>query len=157
MVTGGADLVAVRELFKEYADWVGVDLSFQGFEEELAGLPGDYVAPAGTLLLGVVGGAAAGCIAVRQWRGTDCEMKRLFVRAAFRGSGCGVFLAERAIEWARAAGYERMVLDTLPSMASAQRLYERLGFRDIPAYRFNPIAGTRYMARSLAGPEGGNL
>ena len=104
---------------------------------------------------GFTPGTAAGCVAVRKWRGRDCEMKRLFVRAAFRGSGSGVFLAERAIEWARGAGYTRMVLDTLPSMGSAQRLYERLGFRDIPAYRFNPVPGTRYMARLLLDPGSG--
>ncbi len=152
IVTSGPDLDEVRNLFREYAEWVAVDLSFQGFAEELAGLPGRYVEPEGILLLCRVDGSAAGCIAVRAWQAGACEMKRLYVRAAYRGRGCGVFLAERAIEWARKAGYARMVLDTLPSMATAQQLYERLGFRDIPPYRFNPVAGARFMALDLGRP-----
>jgi GNAT superfamily N-acetyltransferase len=155
IVTSGPDLEVVRSLFREYADWVAVDLSFQGFTEELAGLPGDYLAPSGTLLLCVTEVGPAGCIAVRRRLADECEMKRLYVRPAFQGRGCGVFLAERAIEWAKDAGYRRMVLDTLPSMGSAQRLYARLGFRDIPAYRFNPVPGARFMARDLqVGPAG---
>ena len=151
VVTSGPDVDEVRALFREYAEWVAVDLSFQGFAEELAGLPGEYVAPHGTLLLCGVGSASAGCIAVRRWEADTCEMKRLFVRAGFQGSGCGLFLAERAIEWASGRGYKRMVLDTLPSMAVAQRLYERLGFRDVAPYRFNPVPGARFMARQLPG------
>ncbi len=150
VVTEGADLQEVRALFREYAEWVAVDLSFQDFAAELAALPGDYVAPHGTLLLCISETAAAGCVAVRRWRGDECEMKRLFVRPALQGRGCGVFLAERAIDWAAKAGYRRMVLDTLPTMAGAQRLYEQLGFRDILPYRFNPIPGARFMARELA-------
>jgi GNAT superfamily N-acetyltransferase len=142
-------LEQARALFREYADSLPVDLSFQGFAEELAGLPGEYAAPHGTLLLGLVGGAAAGCVAVRRWNDTACEMKRLFVRDAFKGHGRGRLLAQHAIDWARRAGYERMLLDTLPSMAEAQRLYESLGFRDAPPYRFNPVAGTRYMELRL--------
>jgi putative acetyltransferase len=149
LVTAGVDLEEVRRLFAEYAEWVAVDLSFQGFAEELAGLPGDYVAPRGTLLLCEVDGRAAGCIAVRPWTGTACEMKRLYVRPGFQGLGCGRRLAERAMAWARAAGYERMVLDTLPAMGTAQGLYERIGFRDIPPYRANPVPGARFMARDL--------
>lgn len=148
-VFDGPMLEEVRALFREYADWVAVDLSFQGFAQELAGLPGEYAAPHGTLLLGLVAGAAAGCAAVRRWKDRACEMKRLYVRDSFKGQGRGRVLAEHAIAWARRAGYERMLLDTLPSMAAAQRLYEDLGFRDVAPYRFNPVAGTRYMELRL--------
>jgi len=149
VVTSGPDLDEVRALFREYAEWVALDLSFQGFAQELAGLPGDYVAPRGTLLLAAVDGRAAGCIAVYAWRDATCEMKRLYVRPAFQGSGAGRALARRAIDWAREAGYTRMLLDTLPAMTAAQRLYERLGFRDVPPYRPNPVPGARFMALPL--------
>jgi GNAT superfamily N-acetyltransferase len=149
VVTSGPDLEEVRGLFREYAAWVAVDLSFQGFEEELAWLPGEYVCPGGTLLLGTVAGSPAGCIAVRPWREGTCEMKRLYVRTAQQGRGVGLFLAQRAIGWATEAGYTRMVLDTLPAMGAAQRLYERLGFRDVAPYRFNPVPGARFMALEL--------
>ncbi len=146
---GDPDLTEVRVLFREYAESVGVDLCFQGFEQELAELPGDYVPPRGILLLGLVDGRSAGCIGVRPFQADTCEMKRLYVRPAYQGRGCGLLLAQRAIEWATSAGYSRMVLDTLPSMATAQRLYESLGFVDIPPYRFNPVPGARYMALRL--------
>jgi putative acetyltransferase len=149
VVTGGPDLEEVRSLFREYAEWIAVDLSFQGFSEELTSLPGEYVAPHGTLLLCAAEGVAAGCIGVRKWHTDTCEMKRLYVRPRFRGSGCGRFLAQRAIDWAIGRGYARMLLDTLPSMTSAQRLYERLGFRDISPYRLNPVPGARFMALEL--------
>jgi GNAT superfamily N-acetyltransferase len=149
VVTAGPDLEEVRTLFAEYAVWVAVDLSFQGFAEELAGLPGEYVAPDGTLVLCAIETASAGCIAVRRWQDDACEMKRLYVRPRYRGARCGLFLTEQAIGWATRAGYKRMVLDTLPMMTSAQRLYENLGFRDIAPYRFNPIPGARFMARDL--------
>jgi ribosomal protein S18 acetylase RimI-like enzyme len=152
IVLEGPDLEEVRTLFREYADWLAVDLSFQGFAEELAGLPGQYQAPAGALMLCVVDGRPAGCIAVRPWQDRVCEMKRLYVRNAFQGRGCGHFLATRAIEWARQAAYDRMLLDTLPVMAAAQHLYERLGFRDVDPYRFNPVPGTRYMELPLGAP-----
>lgn len=144
-VVEGPMLEEVRALFREYASSLAIDLSFQGFAQELAGLPGEYVAPHGALLLGFVGGAAAGCVAVRRWEDGACEMKRLYVRDSFKGQGRGRALAAHAIDWARRAGYERMLLDTLPFMAAAQRLYEDLGFRDVVPYRFNPVAGTRYM------------
>jgi GNAT superfamily N-acetyltransferase len=150
IVVGGADLDAVRSLFREYAEWVAVDLSFQGFAEELAGLPGEYQAPEGALILAVVDRRPAGCIGVRAWPARACEMKRLFVREAFQGRGCGLVLARQAIAWATQAGYERMLLDTLPAMATAQRLYERLGFREVDPYRFNPVPGTRFMELTLA-------
>lgn len=151
VVTGGADLEEIRTLFREYAQWVALDLSFQGFAEEVAGLPGNYVAPHGILLLCVDGAVSAGCIAVRKWRAKTCEMKRLFVRPRFQGCGCGRLLAQRAISWAVEAGYERMLLDTLPAMATAQGLYERLGFRDIEPYRPNPVQGARFMGLDLSG------
>lgn len=149
IVVGGSDLEEVRALFREYAEWVAVDLSFQGFAEELAGLPGEYKAPAGALILCVVDQEPAGCIAVRPWQARACEMKRLYVRKAFQGRGCGQFLAAKAIEWAKHAGYERMLLDTLPAMTTAQHLYERLGFRGVDPYRFNPVSGARYMELAL--------
>jgi len=151
LVGDGPDLEEVRALFREYADWVAIDLSFQGFAEELANLPGEYTAPTGTLMLCVVDDRPAGCIAVRPWRDRACEMKRLYVREAFHGRGCGHALATQAVEWARQAGYERMLLDTLPTMTAARHLYERLGFRDVDPYRFNPVPGTRYMALRLVG------
>jgi len=149
IVETGQDLDEVRRLFIEYAEWLAIELSFQGFAEELARLPGEYVAPRGTLFLCTIEDAAAGCIAVRLWEGNTCEMKRLHVRPAFRGRGCGRFLAEQAIVWAAKAGYRRMVLDTLPIMKEAKRLYESLGFRDIAPYRANPIPGARFMALDL--------
>jgi putative acetyltransferase len=149
IVVGGRDLEEVRALLREYADWVTVDLSFQGFEEELAGLPGHYLAPQGTLLLCVVDERPAGCIGVRAWDVRTCEMKRLYVRDAVQGRGLGLHLARQAIEWARRAGYDRILLDTLPAMAAAQRMYERLGFRDVAPYRVNPVPGTRYMELPL--------
>jgi putative acetyltransferase len=148
-VLDGPLLDEVRRLFQEYADSLGVDLSFQDFARELATLPGEYVPPGGTLVLALLDRTAAGCVGVRRTDANRCEMKRLFVRPQFQRTGCGRRLAERAIEWAGAAGYGQMLLDTLPTMTAAQRMYERLGFSDVPAYRFNPIAGTRFMARTL--------
>jgi putative acetyltransferase len=149
IVTSGPDLEEVRGLFREYAEWVAVDLSFQRFSEELASLPADYVAPGGTLLLGVVDARVAGCVAVHEWQPAVCELKRLYVRPTFQGFGCGLFLARRAISWATDAGYGRIVLDTLPEMGAAQHLYERLGFRDIAPYRLNPVPGARFMGLEL--------
>ena len=146
---GGGDMAVARKLFEEYAAWVSVDLSFQDFAGELKRLPGDYAPPGGVLFLAWSEALPAGCIAVRRIDDGDCEMKRLYVRDAFRGLSAGERLAREAIEWARAKGYRRMLLDTLPSMRSAHRLYERLGFVEIPAYRFNPVEGTRFMALEL--------
>ena len=148
-VQGGPRLEDVRALFLEYAASLGVDLSFQGFEDEVAALPGGYAAPGGTLFLATEGESAAGCVGVRRVDASACEMKRLFVRPAHQGQGIGRDLAVQAIAWARAAGYDRMLLDTLPSMTAAQRMYEALGFRDVPPYRFNPIAGTRFLELRL--------
>ena len=143
------DIAIVRELLHEYERALGVDLCFQGFAQELANLPGDYASPRGTLLLARHGDAVAGCIALRPVDDRDCEMKRLYVRDEFRAAGLGRRLVERVITTAHSIGYRRMVLDTLPSMVSAQRLYESFGFTDITAYRHNPIQGTRFLGLVL--------
>lgn len=144
-----ASVAEARVLFREYVAGLGVDLCFQNFEAELAGLPGDYAPPDGTLVLALVDGALAGCVAAHRWDADVCEMKRLYVRDAFRGTGCGVALVEHVIGWARAKGFRRVVLDTLPSMGDAQRMYARFGFREIEPYRPNPVPGARYLALDL--------
>ncbi len=144
------DLAAVRELLAEYQTSLGIDLEFQGFAAELAGLPGAYAPPRGALLLATIDGHAVGCVAVRPIDDAQCEMKRLYVRPSGRGHGLGRTLAGRAVAHARTAGFRRMLLDTLPTMGDAQRLYGTLGFVDVPPYRANPIAGTRFLALDLA-------
>ena len=123
-----------RTLFEEYADSLSIDLSFQGFAAELAGLPGVYAPPRGRLLLALAGRDASGCVALRPLGDGVCEMKRLFVRSGFRGQGIGKLLAERIVQEARAIGYRTMRLDTLPSMHTAIRLYEGIGFVRCAAY-----------------------
>jgi ribosomal protein S18 acetylase RimI-like enzyme len=147
------DLDDVRAIFREYADGLGVDLCFQNFDEELASLPGDYVAPRGALFLARVDGELAGCCALRPLEGSDypnaCEMKRLYVRKAFRGFGLGRTLAEAALDAARRAGYDCVLLDTLDDMEAARALYVGLGFEDIPPYYHNPIPGAHYLKADL--------
>lgn len=143
------DLGTVRALFREYAAGLGIDLGFQGFEEELATLPGRYAPPEGRLLLAWTDDEAVGCIALRPLAERNCEMKRLYVRPGARGRQLGRRLAERVCQEARDAGYARICLDTLATMHSAQALYRSLGFREIGAYVFNPVPGSRFFARDL--------
>lgn len=147
------DLDAVRAIFREYAAGLGVDLCFQNFEDELAGLPGDYAAPRGALLLARVDGAVAGCCGLRPLDNADypnaAEMKRLYVRKPFRGFGLGRQLAEAALDAARRAGYDTVLLDTLDDMEAARALYGELGFEEIPPYYHNPVAGAHYLKAEL--------
>ena len=143
------DLFEVRNLFEEYADSLGIDLDFQGFDEELAELPGEYGSPDGCLLLALWKGQVAGCVALRKFSSGICEMKRLYTKPQFRGLGIGRALCEEVIGWARRLGYERMRLDTLPSMEEAKGLYGSLGFREIEPYRFNPVEGASFMELTL--------
>jgi ribosomal protein S18 acetylase RimI-like enzyme len=145
---GEEHVPAVRALFEEYADSLGVDLGFQDFERELAELPGEYAPPAGRLLLALAP-QPAGCVGLRPFEPGICEMKRLYVRPAHRGSGLGRQLAEAIVAAGRDAGYERMRLDTLPTMAAARTLYRALGFVETEAYRPNPIHGTTYFELDL--------
>jgi ribosomal protein S18 acetylase RimI-like enzyme len=152
--TGAHDIAATRALFREYQQALGVDLCFQGFEEELATLPGKYAPPDGRLFLAKRGEAAAGCIALRRLDADSGEVKRLYVRPAYRGQGLGPMLAHALLEAARAIGYRRLVLDTLADMKPARALYGALGFREIAPYYENPLPGAIYMALDLAGARG---
>ncbi|MFT4268415.1 MAG: GNAT family N-acetyltransferase [Xenophilus sp.] len=167
------EFAAVRAIFREYAGTLGIDLGFQHFDEELAGLPGDYAEPRGTLLLALVeAGPApqgvdgtllrqpdgrwarvAGCCALRPLDTVDypnaAEMKRLYVRPAFRGLGLGRRLTEAVLDAARAAGYGCVLLDTLDDMESARALYEDLGFEEVPPYYHNPVPGAHYLKAGL--------
>jgi len=143
------DADEVRSLFREYAQSLGIDLGFQDFEAELAGLPGKYAPPAGRLLLACSGRDVLGCVALRPLHGTACEMKRLYLRPRARGAQLGRRLAQRICGEAREAGYKSICLDTLPTMAAAQQLYRELGFMPTEPYVFNPIAGTKFLALDL--------
>ena len=136
-------------MLKEYAAWVGVDLCFQNFTQELANLPGDYAPPDGALLVARGDTGLIGMVAMRRRDRNRVEMKRLYVREAARGTGLGRRLADRIIVEARARGYREICLDTLPVMQDAQRLYTRLGFQDIAPYYTSPIEGTRFMSLAL--------
>jgi putative acetyltransferase len=148
-----AQLDDVRTIFREYAASLDIDLCFQNFEAELAALPGDYAAPSGHLVLAYVDGALAGCGALRGLPEVDyanaCEMKRLFVRPAFRKFGLGRTLAQALIDEAQRVGYSAMLLDTLDDMEAARELYASLGFEEIPPYYFNPIPGAHYLKVDL--------
>lgn len=147
------DIDATRAIFREYARDLGVDLCFQEFDRELAQLPGEYAPPRGALLLARVDGEVAGCCALRPLDAADypnaAEMKRLYVRRAFRGFGLGRQLAEATLDAARQAGYACVLLDTLDDMEAARALYEDLGFEAIPPYYHNPIPGAHYLKADL--------
>jgi ribosomal protein S18 acetylase RimI-like enzyme len=147
--TSAEQIATVRALFQEYEASLGIELTFQGFAQEVAALPGAYAPPAGRLLLATGGAEPAGCVALRPLEGGICEMKRLYVRPAARGTRLGRRLAETVIREARAIGYTRMRLDTLPSMKEAFALYQTLGFREIAPYYKTPIVGTRFMELDL--------
>ena len=152
-VVSSADCAEARHIFKEYADSLQVDLCFQNFDIELAMLPGEYVEPRGALFLARVDGQIAGCCALRALEGTDhtnaAEMKRLYVRPAFRGMGLGRQLTQAILDFALTAGYSCVLLDTLDDMESARALYVDLGFSDIPPYYHNPIPGAHYLKVSI--------
>jgi GNAT superfamily N-acetyltransferase len=145
------EVSAVRDLFREYAARLNIDLCFQRFEEELAGLPGVYSPPGGRLLVADAGTALAGCVACRPYAAGVCEMKRLYVRPAFRGRGLGRRLIDRLAAEAIAAGYWEMVLDTLPVMAEAVGLYRSAGFIETEPYTYNPVPGAMYFRKVLLG------
>lgn len=144
------DLPAARKLLLEYAGSLGFDLCFQDFDAELAELPGKFAPPAGRLLLARPNRATVGCVALRPIDDAVCEVKRLYVRPSARGTQLGRRLAERICAEARAAGYRRICLDTLPGMAAAVRLYTAMGFRPIEPYVFNPLPGAMFLGLDLA-------
>jgi ribosomal protein S18 acetylase RimI-like enzyme len=145
----GENLKIIRKLFEEYAESLGFDLSFQNFDEELAKLPGEYAPPTGCLLLAMNLDEAAGCVALRRIDEGVCEMKRLYVRQQFRGKGIGRLLAQKVIERAKKNGYKQMRLDTAPTMNAARGLYKSLEFKEIGAYRYNPLEGAVFMELAL--------
>jgi putative acetyltransferase len=147
--TSPEDIAAARRLFEEYAASLNISLCFQNFSEELAGLPGAYAAPRGRLLLALVDGAPAGCVALRPKEGAACEMKRLYVRPAHQGAGLGRQLVGAVITEARAIGYESMLLDTLPIMQTALKLYESIGFVRRAPYFDSPVDGNVFMELKL--------
>ena len=151
--TTPALIESTHTLFREYAAALGVDLCFQNFDAELAGLPGEYAPPQGALLLAVFDGAVAGCGALRALHDVDypnaCEMKRLYVRPVFRRYGIGRVLAQALMDRGMQAGYSNLLLDTLDDMEAARGLYASLGFEEIPPYYFNPVPGAHYLKAAL--------
>ena len=154
LAASAEDIEAVRAMLDEYARELAIDLSFQGFGAERDGLPGDYAPPGGCLLLADLAGAAVGCVALRPLDAPTAEMKRLYVRPGARGTGLGRRLALAVLAEAERAGYARVRLDTLPTMAAAIAMYRSLGFREIPPYRHNPVPGALFLERHL-GPRAG--
>jgi putative acetyltransferase len=142
-------LPATRELLREYQRSLNVDLCFQDFENELAELPGKYLPPDGRLYAAMVGEQLAGSVAMRRLNAHACEMKRLYLRPAFLGLGLGERLARQIIADATQAGYEQMLLDTLPTLKAALSLYVKLGFVETQAYTFNPLPGVKFLALQL--------
>lgn len=147
--TGKNQIDSAKKLFLEYAESLDFELCFQNFDNELAGLPGDYSPPEGRLYLALNENKPAGCIALRKFKDSVCEMKRLYVRPKFRGKNIGKKLVELLIEDAREIGYKKMVLDTVPSMQTAQKLYKSFGFHEIKPYRINPVKGAVFMELRL--------
>lgn len=149
------DLATIRALFLDYQAYLGIDLCFQGFAQELDNLPGEYTEPGGVLMLALVDGAPAGCCAFRPLASSDhlnaCEMKRLFVRPAFRGFGLGRLLVEQVMTRAGLAGYNTILLDTLRDMEAARALYQELGFLEVAPYYHNPLPGAHYLMADLVG------
>lgn len=146
---GVSEVETARFLFREYQEWLKIDLCFQGFERELLSLPGAYSPPNGRLFLAYSGDEVAGCVGLRPFDEERGEVKRLWVRDAFKGQGLGRILLERVIEDARAIGYHHLLLDTLPKMEAALRLYESLGFRETWPYTHNPEPGVLFLSREL--------
>ncbi len=149
LVTTEPDLSIIRELFLEYQASLNIDLCFQDFDTEIKTLPGSYASPLGRLYLGIVDEKPAGCIALHPFDTNRCEMKRLYVRPNYRGQGISKILANKLINDAKEIGYHTMLLDTLPSMAAAIKLYRSLSFEDIEPYRYNTIPGALYMELKL--------
>ncbi|MCB1868295.1 MAG: carbonate dehydratase [Gammaproteobacteria bacterium] len=143
------ELEQVRQFFRNYAAWLGVDLCFQNFDEEMASLPGAYSAPGGRLFLAELDGKPAGCVGIREFSNGVCEMKRLYVEPSMRTHGIGRKLALSAIGAAREIGYKRILLDTLPAMRIAVKLYRELGFQEAPAYYLTPLEGTIFLSLDL--------
>jgi putative acetyltransferase len=143
-------IVVAQKLFREYAEAIGIDLEYQGFTAELNGLPQPYAQPGGTLLIAQVDGQSAGCVAVRRLDPQIAEMKRLYVRSQYRGRRIGEKLVDAAIDAARRSNYRALRLDTLPTMPTAQELYRKLGFKEIPAYNSKHLTGTRVYELKLA-------
>lgn len=158
-VRSAQELSAVRELFQDYQVDLGIDLCFQGFDQELRSLPGDYAEPGGGLFVALVDGQAAGCCAFRPLANSDhlnaCEMKRLFVRPGFRGHGLGRQLVDAVVFGAQQAGYTTMLLDTLSDMEAARALYQEIGFVETEPYYHNPLAGAHYLKLDLRLLAGG--
>jgi ribosomal protein S18 acetylase RimI-like enzyme len=148
-VHSSEEIQQVKFLFSEYASSLDFDLSFQNFKDELANLPGEYSLPSGAILLAYYDGSGAGCVALRQLAENACEMKRLYVRQAFRRKKIGKALSVAIIEEARKRGYSRMRLDTVPSMNEAIQLYRSLGFKETRPYRYNPRAGAMFLELAL--------